>query len=694
MAKKLRKMKKAVAVTLAVAMSLISAGMAARAEDAPVKAADDRVMSEEVKNQLKAAADEFPEKLDLRDYDKDGDGKGENYVTPVKAQHPFGTCWAHGTIAAAEISYLFGNDLGTPAGTPNNNIDLSEKDFAWYYYHGITADDIRTDLLPASQAGEGFDYSEADAKDRNSCYNVGGTVNHGSVFFMSGQGPVHELDTVEGWAADQPGAADDHPYEYKGLHGWKIMDQNESDEAKEARKEYNYRLFSEYLGTEMETVVRGMGYTDDMDFRTWFDSVYEENIRPGTYIDDLDYYAPFDDWTLPLNARYRFGGDRLYMKESRIMQTPLGAATGIFTLDEDILWSIKNELVNGHGVVLAYFADQSRPGDEISEQSYMNTETWSQYTNNRMLANHAVCVVGYDDTYPRENFTRMVDGKEIEGSTPPGDGAFIVKNSWGSLDGPSGRDWGIDGSGYFYLSYYDQSVISAESYCFYTEEEKKAIGSTTIAQYDLLPAGSYISLAEAGVDYSAEVSKMANVFTAAQGNYLYSISVITSLPGTFVDYAVYKDLKDPADPLSGTLAAEGTEVFLYGGYQRIDLKEEVPVKEGEVYSVVVSEYCMDDGGHAIYKEAIPFTMATGGGQKLKGVINPNESFLLDGESWKDLTEYRDVIINTIWEQYNKEVAELLGFDIPKDSCQIDNFPIKAYGHGTCSESAARSGEAD
>ena len=66
MEKKLRKMKKAVAVTLAVAMSLFSAGIAARAEDAPVKAADDRVMSETVKNQLKAAADEFPEKLSRR----------------------------------------------------------------------------------------------------------------------------------------------------------------------------------------------------------------------------------------------------------------------------------------------------------------------------------------------------------------------------------------------------------------------------------------------------------------------------------------------------------------------------------------------------------------------------------------------------------------------------------------------------
>lgn len=55
-------------------------------------------------------------------------------------------------------------------------------------------------------------------------------------------------------------------------------------------------------------------------------------------------------------------------------------------------------------------------------------------------------------------------------------------------------------------------------------------------------------------------------------------------------------------------------------------------------------------------------MATGG-QKLKGVINANESFLFDGESWKDFMEYRDVI-------------------------------IKAYGHGNYSESAARSGESD
>ncbi len=689
MEKKVFKFKRTVAIALAFAMAFTASGVIAPTVDAQAKEgkiaflSDNKAMSKSVEKQLKEEASVLPAKVDLRDYDKDGDGKGENYVTPVKFQNPFGTCWAFGIQSAAEISYLFENNLGTPAGTKNEKIDLSEKDFAWYFYHGITNDDVKSGIIPSSQVGEGFDPSEIEKDNKNACYDFGATtLNCGSNFFMSGQGPKKETDIVKGWVENY-GAVDDQPYQYKGMHGWINTDKNESDEAKAARKEYDYKEFYNLYSTndpQMLAMMKQFGYKDGMDFKEWFDSVYEEKLLPGSY-DDIESYAKFDDWRLPVNAEYRLGGGRLLMKESRIMQTPIGTKMGLFTNNEDTRWSIKNELKNGHGVVLSYYADQSRPGDVLGDKGYMNTTNWAQYTNDYKQANHAVCVVGYDDNYPKENFTRTVGGKTVEGSTPPEDGAFIIKNSWGSLDGQVARDWGIDGTGYFYLSYFDTSVSGAESYCFYSEKEQKAIGETTIAQYDLLPANTYMSMDEIGAKADpTQKSMMANVFTSEQSTNLYSIGMATNTPGTYVDYAIYTNLKDPSDPLSGTKVTEGMEIFLYAGYQRIELKKDIPVKKGEKYSVVISEHYKDDDKNSdVYKELIPLGVGVAP-LKIKGVINPGESFISNGEGWVDISTLRESIIGTLWGSNEDGMKMTFGESFTKDSFQIDNFPIKAFGH--------------
>ena len=65
--------------------------------------------------------DRLPAKLDLRNYN------GYNYVTPVKMQNPFGTCWAFAAIATAETSFLYTNSLGVPAGEKNDKVNFSEK---------------------------------------------------------------------------------------------------------------------------------------------------------------------------------------------------------------------------------------------------------------------------------------------------------------------------------------------------------------------------------------------------------------------------------------------------------------------------------------------------------------------------------------------------------------------------------------
>ncbi|MBR5336894.1 MAG: cell surface protein [Lachnospiraceae bacterium] len=53
--------------------------------------------------------------------------------------------------------------------------------------------------------------------------------------------------------------------------------------------------------------------------------------------------------------------------------------------------------------------------------------------------NHEIIIVGWDDNYPKENFT----------FEPEGNGAFICQNSWGTAFGEDG---------YFYVSYYDTNI--------------------------------------------------------------------------------------------------------------------------------------------------------------------------------------------------------------------------------------------
>jgi len=108
----------------------------------------------------------IPESFDLRSVDTDGDGQGDRcFVTPIRLQNPFGTCWGFAAIAAAEISIL-GHNMKEDKDAWKT-LNLSEKQLA--YFTNVPINDPNN-----PQSGEGRHPS--DINDSTDVYGRGGTM--------------------------------------------------------------------------------------------------------------------------------------------------------------------------------------------------------------------------------------------------------------------------------------------------------------------------------------------------------------------------------------------------------------------------------------------------------------------------------------------------------------------------------------
>ena len=123
------------------------------------------------------AAQDLPETFDLRNVD------GKSYVTSVKNQYPFGSCWGFAAIAAAETSIL--GDPENLTSLTADTMDLSEKHLV--YFAATPIDDPEN-----SQNGEGG----LGGKTAAERCDQGGEALVATSLFSSGVGPVLESEDV------------------------------------------------------------------------------------------------------------------------------------------------------------------------------------------------------------------------------------------------------------------------------------------------------------------------------------------------------------------------------------------------------------------------------------------------------------------------------------------------------------------
>ena len=303
-----------------------------------------------------------------------------------------------------------------------------------------------------------------------------------------------------------------------------------------------------------------------------------------------------------------------------------------YSYDENATEVIKQALMANGVVAISYYADQSRPNEE-GDGTYFNYNNWAQHCDTYLQPNHGVSIIGWDDTYPKENFPA--------GHQPEQDGAWIVKNSWGT--NPGGSPWGFDGSGCFYLSYYDQTISTPASFAVDLMDADGNFTYQNNYQYDFLGQHSFISPTSFN---SQERSKVANVFTAQGDETLEAVSTLTTDPGSTVDVEIYKLTKHAKTPTDGILVSEFSETLPVGGYYTLELEEGIPLREGERFSVVqtihgASGYFSPiEVGNAEAYDGVGKDGQTGiaGAIKQTAVANEGESFVWDETNdWLDVT---------------------------------------------------------
>lgn len=259
----------------------------------------------------------------------------------------------------------------------------------------------------------------------------------------------------------------------------------------------------------------------------------------------------------------------------------------------DRVGPLDNELIKS--ALIEYGAVQT---SIYSNDTYYNPATFGHYHYDSEDPDHAVSIVGWDDNYSKNNFKK----------SPIGDGAFIVKNSWG----PS---WGEDG--YFYVSYYDTHV-GKENAVYIAQDMDKY---NKIYQYDPFGMTSFSG-------YEIATSWFANVFQS--GDKKESLNGVGFfVPGDNYRYEIFTttDYTNISSLNNGKKVAEGE--IRFAGYHTVEFPLEL-INGNTKFAVIVKM----TGGEF----QIPLERPIGGYTSKAKAVDGQSFMSHNGQNWTDVNQ--------------------------------------------------------
>ncbi|MBQ1631709.1 MAG: fibronectin type III domain-containing protein [Clostridia bacterium] len=489
--------------------------------------------------------DTLPARYDSRSY---------GYVTSVKNQNPYGSCWAHAAMACIE-SYMIKH--GVPVGSgaaATTSLNLSETQHCFFTY---------SDAYDA----EGLLTGDKSKAEQYSCLDQGGNG-------------VLSAYTLQRWT----GAA------------------SESTAA--------------------------LAYS-----------------KAGTVE------------TSGLDSRYAYDSNICHVQNS--VWIPSG------NID-----AVKRAIMEyGAGNISYYQGDDGYIDyDAYNYYSYICTiDTSSQDYYFHKWANHAITVVGWDDTIPASYF---------HPDQPKKPGAWICKNSW--------SDYMFDG-GYCYISYEDTSVLEDSIYFYDAEPVDNYDHNYQYDGTDNVIDGYYID----------SDTKIANVFTANGTEDLAAVAFCTYDEAVSYTVEIYKN---PAvgDLSSGERMTTQSGSLTFPGYYTVKLDDPVALSAGDTFAVVVSLTCPE--GNCV----VPYDRTNSiGWTSWEHADHGNTSYVLWYDTWYDCPNNGDfrikaytvdasgtpeepVAINgtVVWNEADVQYKGTTPYVIANGKAQTPRFTVKNSADGS------------
>jgi C1A family cysteine protease len=303
---------------------------------------------------------------------------------------------------------------------------------------------------------------------------------------------------------------------------------------------------------------------------------------------------------------------------------------------------IKQSIYKNGSLAVIYNADAT----EKPESPYWDNTHFAQFrgtvpngNDGDNAPNHGVAVIGWDDNFAIANFNAL--------NPPPSPGAWLIRNSWGT---------GTN-NGYFWLSYYDGSIMQFTSFEFAPTNNYDVQQS-----YDNNVGLNWVSNGTQKVYGS-------NIFTVPQnGGKISTLNAVsaylmpdylTGVGGGSASISVYKNVPAGGAPTSGQLAWS-TNYTGQGGYITLDIPSAIDLAPGTRYAVVVKADELPQEAEITFVHGISLSINSG-----ESYYSPN------GSSWADVKTLNSSL-------YNFNIRGFLKNTTRTPSCATLNLSLGTY----------------